>query len=254
MRWLPQSPGKAVQLEIKTTVPSGRHQDVFVDLGQLWDYMNRSLGRRPFYVFPRPDWRGTLEQSSSRNGKAVTELAFARSGADWWFADWMIVLTCDQVAAVLSAELAGHGKSARGTKARLVRFEVARTGRRPSEGWGLAHLPSQNYFAWRSFWDALESCGQPGWPQFIRVPRPNEIRSRPTYGRTEVLDMLVRSIERGRAEDREMVTLEAFEDGRYILADEQTASIDDENDVEEVEDGGHRRLVFLHATALRLGG
>ena len=250
MRWLPVSPGKAVQLEIKTTVPSGDHQDVYIDLGQLWDYMRQPLGRRPFYVFPRPDWRGTLERTASQSGMAVTELAFARSGVDWWFADWMIVVTCDQVAAVLSTELARHGKSARGTKSRLVRFEVVRPGKPPSEQWGPTRAPSQSYLGWRSLWDELESCGRPGWPQLIRVPRPNDSQLAQFYGRTEVLDMLARSIVQRHAEERELVTLEASEEGSFLLADEPTAYFD--GDADYADD--HPQIVFLHSAALRLSG
>jgi len=45
VRWLPVRPGKAVQLELKTTtvVRPGVH-DVMVDLGQLWEYRNRRPG------------------------------------------------------------------------------------------------------------------------------------------------------------------------------------------------------------------
>ena len=43
-RVLPDQPGKAVQLELKTTVSSGANQDVMIDLGQLWEYLQRPAG------------------------------------------------------------------------------------------------------------------------------------------------------------------------------------------------------------------
>jgi hypothetical protein len=57
------------------------------------------------------------------HGRAVTELGFARSGPGWWFADWMVVMTAAQVAAVLHKELAAHGSKVRGKNERLVRFD-----------------------------------------------------------------------------------------------------------------------------------
>jgi threonine dehydrogenase-like Zn-dependent dehydrogenase len=42
---LPTRPGKAVQLELKTTTVAGAGlHDVSVDLGQLWEYRQRPLG------------------------------------------------------------------------------------------------------------------------------------------------------------------------------------------------------------------
>jgi hypothetical protein len=113
VRWLPARPGKAVQLELKTTtvIRPGLH-DVMVDLGQLWEYCQRPLGRQPFYAFPRPDsdWDGNLTAAAIAEGRAVTELGFSRSGPGWWFADWMVVLTAAQVADVLliCPELSGQ--------------------------------------------------------------------------------------------------------------------------------------------------
>jgi hypothetical protein len=58
---LPMTPEKAAQLELKTTTPAGTGlTDVNVDLGQLWEYSHKPLGRQPFYAFPGPDWDGNL--------------------------------------------------------------------------------------------------------------------------------------------------------------------------------------------------
>jgi hypothetical protein len=95
-RVLPDRPGKAVQLELKTTVSSGANQDVMIDLGQLWEYLQRPFSHQPFYVFPRPDWTGALADDVGSAGLVVTELAYARSGRAWWFADWIIVMTAKE--------------------------------------------------------------------------------------------------------------------------------------------------------------
>jgi hypothetical protein len=106
--WLPRKPGKAIQLELKTTMVAGawRH-NVIVDLGQLQEYLQRPLGHQPFYAFPKPDWDGYLTAEAATHGRPVTELGFSRSGAGWWFVDWMVLLTPEHVAKVLRPEL-GH--------------------------------------------------------------------------------------------------------------------------------------------------
>ena len=54
-----------------------------VNLGQLWEYSHKPLGRQPFYAFPRPDWDGDLAAvaRAQQPRKEVTELAFRRSGS-----------------------------------------------------------------------------------------------------------------------------------------------------------------------------
>jgi hypothetical protein len=45
LQMLPTTPGKALQLELKTTAPAGTGlHDVNVDLGQLWEYSHKPLG------------------------------------------------------------------------------------------------------------------------------------------------------------------------------------------------------------------
>jgi|SRR5699024_5844541 len=80
VRDFPGLPGKGVQLELKTVTPAGEAQDVHIDLGQLWEYLNKPLFQQPFYVFPWPNWSGELETCARKRGIAVTELAFSRSG------------------------------------------------------------------------------------------------------------------------------------------------------------------------------
>lgn len=111
---LPAQPGKAIQLELKTTTPAGpgRHK-VNVDLGQLWEYSKKPLALQPFYAFPRPHWDGELAAAARADGQDPTELAVQRSKTGWWFGGWMIVMTTRQVADVLRQALNAHGRQAR---------------------------------------------------------------------------------------------------------------------------------------------
>lgn len=167
VRALPQRPGKAIQLEVKTVSPgAGGSQDVNIDIGQLWEYLRRPCP--PFYVFPWPTWSGALTVAAAGATPLVpvTEIAFSRS-QDWWFALWVRVLTAQQVGAVLASELAAHGKRDRGNIKRLVRI---RTDGSPPE-WGAKGTASPPVaMDWRDFWSTITWCGAPGWPQIIRLP------------------------------------------------------------------------------------
>ena len=247
-----------MQLELKTTkvVRPGIH-DVMVDLGQLWEYRQRPLGRQPFYAFPRPDsdWDGNLTAAAIARGRAVTELGVSRSGAGWWFADWMIVLPTAEVADVLRKELAAHGKKERGKRERLVRFDRSQS--EPVWGSGAAAAP----IGWREFWPELESCGRVGWPQLIRVPAWFTREPGP-YAASRIVENLreaagMRPADIGTRE--QLVTLEPGADGTYQVADETyqatlspSASGEDEIDEEDGNDeaADHRQVVFLDARAL----
>ena len=169
--WLPSTPGKAVQLELKTTTLNGRRfQDVYVDLGQLWDYNSLAVGFQPFYVFPWPTWHGELAEAASADSRHPGELGFSRVGGGWWFAEWMVLLTTAEVAAVLQPELARHASSARGvTRGRLVRYDISHSRTRPPATWGSAGVTAEP-IDWLSFWGRLENCGEAGWPQLMRLP------------------------------------------------------------------------------------
>lgn len=253
---LPAKPGKAVQLELKTTtVVSPGHHEVLVDLGQLWQYRQRSPGRQPFYAFPWPDWDGNLKAVAIAEGRAVTELGFARSGPGWWFADWMVVLTAAQVAAVLDQELAAHGTRKRGPKKPLVRFDVSNSGTKAT--WGPRAVPSPGPVDWREFWSTFDECGRRGWSQLIRLPA-RVTKARSPYQPQQVAgllrnaaDMLATERDNGEA----LVTLEPDADGNYQItqapvdnlgtSDEDAA---DKDGTYEVDD--HRQIVFVDARAL----
>jgi hypothetical protein len=255
--WLPTRPGKAVQLELKTaTVVAPGVHDVLIDLGQLWEYRQRPRGRQPFYAFPKPDrdWDGNLAAAAIAGGLAVTELAFARSGPGWWFADWMVVLTTAQVAAVLSRELAAHGSRKRGKKGRLVRFD--RTQSAPVWGSGAAVTP----ICWREFWPELERCGRVGWPQLIRLPA-SVVRAQGPYRPDHILGFLRNVVEilpQDQRTDMPIVTFASDPDGNYqvmsAVADDTAQpgqAVDEDADGDEDD---QRQVVFLDVEALRLGG
>ena len=221
VRSLPAMPGKAVQLELKTTTPaSSRFHNAFVDLGQLWEYRQRPPGRQPFYAFPRPDWAGNLKAFAIAQGHAVTELAFARSGPNWWFADWMVVMTAKQVADVLQPELTAHGSKRRKAKERLVQFDSKDPKNPMKTKWGPIHssrpAPSPGPINWRDFWSVLERCGpvEIEWPQLIRLPA-RMAQAQGPYPRQRVVGMLQEAAVLASEEDNNepLVTLEPNADG-----------------------------------------
>ena len=258
--WLPGRPGKAVQLELKTTtvVGHGIHL-VLVNLGQLWEYRQRPLSFQPFYAFPWPDpfWPGTLDEAALAAGVQVTDLAFSRSGSGWWFADWMVVLTAAQVAGVLSRELAAHGSGKRDKAARLVRFDV----NDPKPAWGASgKAAAPRVIRWRDFWPALDRCGQTGWPQLIRIPKWL-IKEDGSYQPDEVLTLLRQSAESFEVEQvgrGSLVTLEHDSNGNYRIPrdyGDQLAGADDDAPVDGGAggDADHRQCVFLDALVFRAG-
>jgi hypothetical protein len=252
VRWLPSRPGKAVQLELKTSTVAGAGlHDVVVDLGQLWEYRQRRLGHQPFYAFPRPDWPGTLTAAATAGGRPVTELAFGRSGSGWWFADWMVVLTAAQVSAVLHAELAVHGSAKRGTKKRLVRFDLRRSGARPVVTWGSGTMAPATV-GWRDFWPALEQCGRAGWPQLILLPAPLVPPSR-RIPRARVMGMLRAAaavIPDADWYGEDLVPLEPDEEGNFQVTRESRRQLGEPEDRAGDVEEDRRLLVFLDALTL----
>lgn len=280
VQMLPMTPGKAVQLELKTTTPAGTGlHDVNVDLGQLWGYSRKPLGRQPFYAFPWPDWDGNLAALAREQQprKEVTELAFRRSGPQWWFAEWMVVLTTGQVANVLRRELNAHGSRTRGSGKRLVRFDA----KDPANTvWGDPASPaaSPQVIKWLDFWYELEQCGRENWPQLIRLPAPLVGRRRDdadrdpsVYTREEVAVMLRQAADFPSQEVKApliirydedfpgqryrtvpLVTLEPVEDGVYRITEEfsdEPGKQEPSDDAVSVPDD-NRQVVFLDSRTL----
>lgn len=262
---LPAQPGKAIQLELKTTTPAGPGlHDVNVDLGQLWEYCHKPLGRQPFYVFPQPDWDGELAAVARAHGHEVTELAVQRSGHGWWFGDWMIVLTTQQVANVLRQDLNDHGSRKRRSKKRLVQFNI----NDPAKTiWGDPASPSPppEMLGWSSFWSELDECGRDDWPQLIRLPRmildrrlksASRIQEDEPYSRDELAWMFRRS-ERLLAElqggDLELETLEPDGNGNFRVEPSHLGSpsgSEPSNDDAESEPEDRRQVVFIDSQRL----
>jgi hypothetical protein len=250
---LPQLPGKAVQLELKTTRPTGSGlHEVKVDLGQLWEYRQRPLGHQPFYVFPRPDWVGNLKAVAMAERHDVTELAFSRSGRAWWFADWMVVLSAAEVAAVLQPELRAHNCRRRGSRERLVEFD-SRNSLNPT--WGPRHsarADPNGLIGWLDFWSELEQCGRAEWPQLIRLParlvqpRISLPLSQVAELLQEAADLLATHWDRNDA----LVTLEPDTEGSYQVARDASGNLGESDEDRPDEIGDHRQIVFLNARAL----
>jgi hypothetical protein len=227
VRFLPRQPGKAFQLELKTTNFGSRYHDVWVDLGQLLRYWNRRRASQPFYAFPWPDWFGELEPVAVRLGVEPTDIGFSRSGTEWWFAEWMVVLTIDDVIRTVLPDVhahraahraAGTSEETRGTTARLVRFTPVGGGAWVPT-WGDGNTPDPRVIRWRDFWTRLQDCGSPAWPQLVQLPRSYLADDTLTVSHSEVRNLLARA---GGAESRDfgrLVWLEATDDGAFRIFD-----------------------------------
>lgn len=252
VRWLPGRPGKSVQLEVKTTKVRVRHRhDVLINLGQLWDYTRRPHGLQPFYVFPWPDWSGELATAARRAGLWVTELAFQRSGP-WWFGEWMVVMTTEEVAGVLKDQLAAHGSSRRkNADATLVSFDVSGTS--PRVTWGSATVVGVPT-AWVEFWGVLEACGRPWWPQTFVIPEAYADSDRLDYRDSrQLLYTVADSVGAAEFREGERHRLYVSEgDGGFRLW-EPRAYAGSEREVLSQDIDDHRQVVFLDAGVLRSG-
>ena len=243
----PSLPGKAVQIELKTTTPVGKNKhDVNVDIGQLKDYL--TLRAPVFYAFPRPEWNGELRTAALRAGIAATELAFSRTGPKWWFAEWMIVMTAREVATVLSTQVRAHRGTKRGNRQRLVQF-TTRPYKPSTAKWGSGGKQPVTY-SWRDFWKKLEECGDSDWPQVIRVPK-SAAANQTHLSRSQVRTAMISAakyVESGEKYHEPLVTFESDDSDGFQPA---TPSDGDEVGILENHEDDHRQIVFLDARAMR---
>lgn len=246
--YFPARSGKAIQLELKTTTlnSAGDVHEVKISLWQLEKYLHRPHWERPFYVFPMPHWKDTLEVAATAAGLPVTEAGFSRSnfGASkpWWFAQWMVALTTDQVAQIMNAQLIRY--RAGGTaSAALVRYDL-RTGRRVTT-WGDAK--PHRTIPWQTLWTRLDECGRSSWPQVVRVPW-RLIEEREEVVRHSDLSSLLSN---AAAMDGELVTLGSTGDGIFEPIEEGRGRDDVGADGPDDEQLEHRMAVFLGVDALR---
>lgn len=247
---LPSRPGKAVELELKTTIAQATQHKVVVDIGQLWEYEQRPTARQPFYVFPRPRWEGELRVAARANYLHEADIAFSRSGQTWWFAEWMVVLTTAEVAAVLRAEVNAWGRRDRGHKEVLVRYRHP-TARQPHwrTQWGGVGGVTPASVPWRELWTDLETCGRAGWPQLVRLP-VNAVSRRGRLRRDVVLSALRSAADLNARERREQewATFGADGDDGFVPLDETPPEELEQESTES--ERGSRIGVFIDARAL----
>lgn len=240
VRSLPTRPGKAIQLEVKTsTVTSATQHDVLINLEQLQNYRRRPLALQPFYVFPLPYWQGTLEQDAHRAGYQVTEGAFRRSGWPQWFGHWVVVLTTEQVHAAVNPH-PGDPKSKILARVRLIGSGLRHV-EWPNAG-GSAPVP----VGWSDFWEFLGLCGLWDWPQLVRIPR-RLVDFGQRYTHDEMLDLL-RASAAAQFDGGSMESLASFwSDGkeRFAAAPDNEGLPANPDFIEGVEE--HRQIVFIDA-------
>ena len=249
---LPGRPGKVILLEIKTATvqPRGRHE-VSIDVGQLWDYLQKPLVDQPFYAFPLPRWDGVLNDPSTRawrRGRPPSELAFSRSGSRLWFADWMVVMTTKEVASSLAGPITPTPKGGPRAFQRLVSIAPT-TG---VESWALTR-PSPQPRGWRDFWDAEVACGTPTWPQQMLVYR-HHVPSGQGLDYQEAVEALRRSIREAREfgerwSDSELVSLQPTSPDSWNVVDTDRAHSNDPGEGDDIHER-HRVAVFLTAEAI----
>ena len=211
-----------------------------------------AAGASAVLCFSRPDWAGNLKAVALAHGRTVTELAFSRSGRRWWFADWMVVLSAAEVAAVLQPELAAHNRRKRGTRERLVQFDSTKP---MNPTWGPSHSARpdpKGLIGWLDFWSEFEQCGRVEWPQLIRLPT-RIVRSRVSLPRSQVVGMLREAADMLSTQwdnNEPLVTLEPDADGNYQITPDADDNLGepDEDRPDEIND--HRQIVFLDARAL----
>lgn len=154
---LPRLPSKVLQLELKTASfdpATPEHQTVNVDLAQLAAYVRKRHWEQPYYVYPIPDWDGTLQATAARFGRSAPESAYRRAGTDWWFGDWTHVAPTSDVV---------HATRHRGRHTAVL----ASSTRQPD---GSMPPAGELGTSWPNFWSAVQRCGTPGWPGIVRVP------------------------------------------------------------------------------------
>lgn len=254
---LPDLPGKAVQLELKTTTlqRTGNHV-VLIDPVQLWHYRRRPFVHRPFYAIPSPHWKAELATAARGAGQSAPELAFSRSGSTWWFAEWMIVLTVEAVADTLGLGPTPSPRRPAAGKMRLARFQVGPGVGARSVTWGPSgRSQPPAHIAWRDFWSRLEACGDPGWPGIIRLPT-NWLTDSEGLSRETVRDLLGEAASMMGVGDwpaeQELTTFEAQADGRFMRRTGRDEMATQERRAEN--DENHRQVVFLDARAIQPDG
>jgi len=144
---------------------------------------------------------------------------------------------------VLHEDLMEHGKPERGTKRRLVRFDLNHS----TVSWGSGAPPPET-IGWREFWPMLEECGRDGWPQLIRLPA--RMAHPDPYLTSDFVAGRLREAATDQWDDQDLVTLEPYESGNYRIAPAPGDNLGGSpaGQADQIDD--HRQIVFLDARAL----
>lgn len=163
---IPKKPGKHIFLEMKTSSVDKKRPDrhvVQIDRPQLDQYLKLPVGLQPFYVFPRPTWKGEVKSAARKASIDETDIGFSRNAYKkpvGWSADWLRVLSAKDVSAAINMKA---------RKPTLVTYTVRPNGT-VSEKWAQKTATPSNLMPWRDFWTSLTNCGQSNWPQVISIP------------------------------------------------------------------------------------
>jgi hypothetical protein len=222
---------------------------VRIDLRQLWEYLQLPLSRQPFYAFPCPTWKGFLTEAAAKHGIVPAELAYQRSGRTWWFAEWMVVMPAADVADVLGPKFAPRVQPGPNATARLVRYDMSVPHPLRRETWATRLPVHLRPLKWRRFWDELEHCGRPGWPQLVQLPSGILPPSRRFSART-VLEMLREVRGEGEYEAGDLVELVPDGDGGFRRSRAESLGRALTIDAEPTGMEEHRQLVFLDASEM----
>lgn len=169
-------PGKRFWLELKTTEWSrsrNRHE-LSIRLAQLANYGDRTknrLGIPDYYVFPVPPWSGTLSAPTALRWLAPntrSDLGYRARSHDKWFAEWLYVVSGDDLRRRLSTRLKRWARGGRKVESEM---RIATVAPGSSLMWspllrGLVPLH------WKSFWESMERCGGPSLPAQFIIPAP----------------------------------------------------------------------------------
>jgi hypothetical protein len=247
-----RGPGKVIQLEVKTTTVTreGRHI-LNVDLGQLWEYLQRNTWEQPFYVFPLPDWPGVFKKDALAAGMLPADCAYQRT-QEWWFGHTMAVMPAQCVADLVADELKGYQHGTQAGTARLADIEVSRNSWDRAVTWAPRRLPTSaaapaaKFWWWTDFWKKLVACGEPDWPQVIRVRRA-AVGAGPWHPHDELVAALRyrRTLLDGLLED-DLLTFGGGADRGFVLLDDDLAFRAPDGRHDETE---HRAIVAIPSTS-----
>ncbi|WP_133787351.1 hypothetical protein [Kribbella sp. VKM Ac-2571] len=190
-----------------------------------------------------------LTEAAAQHGIVAAELAYQRSGRTWWFAEWMVVMPAADVADVLGPKFDPRVQPGRNASARLVRYDMSVPHPLRRETWATRPPVHMRPLKWRLFWDELEHCGRPGWPQLVRLPSGILPSSRRFNART-VMEMLSEVRGEGEYEARDLIELVPDGDGGFRRSPTEELGRSLTIDAGPAGTEEHRQLVYLDASEM----